>query len=103
MRAFDPVAGRAAARALADVASHHIRRDIYEAAAGADALVIMTEWNEFRGLDLERARALDAAGPSSSMRGNALHPAQTRALGFTYLSTGSRGRAAAGVTERAVA
>jgi UDPglucose 6-dehydrogenase len=53
-------------------------------------VVIMTEWNEFRGLDLERLRT-DMAQPVIVDARNVLDPAQTRALGFEYVGTG-RGR-----------
>ena len=55
VRAFDP-AGMEEARALLDGVVWC--DDSYEAMAGADALVILTEWNEFRALDLERTRSL---------------------------------------------
>ncbi len=92
--AFDPVAAAAAARLLEDVASTvTLSDDLYEAASGADAVVIMTEWNEFRGLDLERLRGLMKTPVIIDAR-NVLDPAQTRAAGFTYAGTG-RGRGAA--------
>ena len=91
--AFDPVAAAAAARLLEDVASTvTLSDDLYEAASGADAVVIMTEWNEFRGLDLERLRGLMKTPVIIDAR-NVLDPAQTRAAGFTYVGTG-RGRVA---------
>ncbi len=54
VRAFDPVAMEAASRTIDGLVTC---RGAYEAAAGADALVIATEWNEFRSLDLGRIRA----------------------------------------------
>lgn len=88
IRAYDPVAGTAAANALADLGGTvSLAADAYEAARGADATVIMTEWNEFRGLDLERLRSLVATPIIVDAR-NALDPEQTRALGFTYVGTG---------------
>ena len=53
VRAFDPEGMREAGKLLPDV---HWCQDAYDALEGADAAVILTEWNEFRGLDLERAR-----------------------------------------------
>jgi UDPglucose 6-dehydrogenase len=98
VRAFDPVAGRPAARALADVgASVSFPASAYEAIDGADALVIMTEWNEFRGLDLLRVKSLLSAGIIVDTR-NVLDPVQTRALGFEYYCTG---RQRAGALESA--
>ena len=91
VKAFDPVAASAAARQLDDV-SHMVTLsdDLYDAATGADAVVIMTEWNEFRGLDLDRLRGLMKSAVIIDAR-NVLDPAQTRAAGFTYAGTG-RGR-----------
>jgi UDPglucose 6-dehydrogenase len=93
VRAFDPVAASAAARQLDDVAHLvTLSDDLYEAATGADAVVIMTEWNEFRGLDLERLHGLMKNAVIVDAR-NVLDPAQTRAAGFIYAGTG-RGKLA---------
>jgi UDPglucose 6-dehydrogenase len=91
IRAYDPVAAAASAAMLGDVAyAVTLAPDAYAAARGAHAVVIMTEWNEFRGLDLERLRT-DMAQPVIVDARNVLDPAQTRALGFEYVGTG-RGR-----------
>ena len=88
VRAFDPVAGARAAEALADLGSAvSFPPSAYDAVTGSDALVIMTEWNEFRGLDLARVRGLMTAPVIVDAR-NVLDPAQTRALGFAYFCTG---------------
>jgi UDPglucose 6-dehydrogenase len=57
----------------------------------------MTEWNEFRGLDLLRVKSLLSAGIIVDTR-NVLDPVQTRALGFEYYCTG---RQRAGALESA--
>jgi len=49
--AFDPVAREQAEKIFTGI---EFAADAYEAAAGADALVIVTEWDEFRALDLEK-------------------------------------------------
>ncbi len=54
MRAFDPEGMHEAGRLLSDVA---FATNAYEAAQGADAVVIVTEWDQFRALDLERLKA----------------------------------------------
>jgi UDPglucose 6-dehydrogenase len=96
VKAFDPVAHVQAAEALADL-GHAVSfpHDAYEAIDGSDALVIMTEWNEFRGLDLQRVRMLMSSPIIVDAR-NVLDPVQTRALGFAYYCTG---RERAGVLE----
>jgi UDPglucose 6-dehydrogenase len=97
IRAFDPVATRTAAEALADVRDRiTLSADAYEALSGADALVIMTEWNEFRGLDLERVRR-SMARPLLIDARNVLDPARTRAMGFEYICTGRQSLAPQGV------
>ncbi len=55
VRAFDPVAMEAASKSLEGLVTC---AGPYEAAAGADALVIVTEWNEFRSLDLARLKSV---------------------------------------------
>jgi len=61
--------------------------DPYDAVAGADILVLITEWNEFRALDLERLRASMTGGLMVDLR-NVYLPAEARAAGFTYVSIG---------------
>jgi UDPglucose 6-dehydrogenase len=88
VRTYDPVAAHVAAESLADLGSAvTFTRDSYDATAGADAAVIMTEWNEFRGLDLDRLRT-EMARPIIVDARNVLDPAQTRSLGFEYIATG---------------
>ena len=59
----------------------------YEAAAGADALVIITEWDAFRALDLRRIHALMAEPVVVDLR-NIYRPEEMAALGFRYTSVG---------------
>ncbi len=56
VRAFDPVAGANAARELADLAEVAIVDEQYEALEGADALAVVTEWNQFRSPDFARIK-----------------------------------------------
>ncbi len=97
VRAFDPVAAGAASCALADVrGAVSFVRDAYDAAAGSDAVVVMTEWNEFRSLDLERLRPL-MRGPVIVDARNVLDPGQAAAHGFVYRCIGREKRQAAAV------
>ena len=66
-------------------------RDLYEAAAGADCAVLLTEWNEFRAADLERLRSVMAAPALLDLR-NVYKPAEMAAAGFAYRGVG-KGRA----------
>ncbi len=59
----------------------------YVAAESADILVLITEWNEFRALDLGRIRALMKGDLIVDLR-NVYLPAEARAAGFTYVSIG---------------
>jgi UDPglucose 6-dehydrogenase len=59
----------------------------YDALAGADALAVVTEWNEFREPDFKRMRGLLKAPVIFDGR-NIYSPEQMRALGFTYISIG---------------
>ncbi len=61
--------------------------DPYEAAAGADALVLCTEWPEFRTLDLARVRELMARPVVVDAR-NMFEPEEMRSAGFAYYPTG---------------
>ena len=61
--------------------------DAYDAARGADVLVLATEWNEFRVLDLDRLRQALAAPVIVDLR-NVWDPAKVKEQGFTYYGVG---------------
>ena len=96
LAAFDPVAMDNGRQAFQSVAWCD---DAYRAAEGADAAVILTEWNVFRGLDLSRlARAMRQ--PVVVDFRNLFPPDDARAAGLTYHSVG---RASVTAAERPVA
>jgi len=84
VRAYDPQALQNARAAWPDLVC---ARDPYEAAEGADALLICTEWNEFRLLDWQRIHD-SMARPLVLDGRNLLSPASMKALGFEYHSVG---------------
>ncbi len=59
----------------------------YDAIEGADAIVLVTEWDAFRALDLERVKQIARAPVLVDLR-NVYDPAEMRAAGFTYASVG---------------
>ena len=59
----------------------------YETMEGADALVLITEWNEFRALDLERVKKHLRSPLVVDLR-NVYKPEEMAASGFTYVSIG---------------
>ena len=85
--AHDPVAERTARRVLGD----RIRYTTvpYEALEGADALFVVTEWNEFRHPDFERMKALMKSPVIFDGR-NIYDPSRMRELGFTYMGLGRK-------------
>ena len=84
VRAFDPGGMAEAKKRLADV---EWCGDSYQALDGADALVIITEWNEFRALDLDRVKSLMKRPVIADLR-NIYEPERMRAAGFDYTSVG---------------
>lgn len=87
VRAYDPEGMANAAALLDDVV---YARDAYDCAAGADAVVIVTEWNAFRALDLGRLKAAMAGAVLVDLR-NIYPPEDVVRHGFTYEGVG-RGR-----------
>jgi UDPglucose 6-dehydrogenase len=85
VHAFDPVAEPTARRIFGSRIS--LSESSYDAAAGADALAIVTEWNEFREPDFARIRKMMRQPVIFDGR-NLYTPAQMKALGFTYYSIG---------------
>jgi UDPglucose 6-dehydrogenase len=90
VRAYDPVAAAEAARIYAGVSGFTLARNAYEAAQGADALAIVTEWQEFRSPDFDRLRELLKAPVIFDGR-NLYDPAMVSRFGLTYYAVG-RGR-----------
>jgi UDPglucose 6-dehydrogenase len=87
VRAYDP-AGMEQARALLGDVTYC--DDAYACAAGADALVIMTEWEQFRALDLARLKQIMARPMVIDLR-NIYRPDELARHGFTYLGVGRPG------------
>jgi UDPglucose 6-dehydrogenase len=87
IRAFDPVATETARKAIGKEADVHYCTNAYEALEGADALVIVTEWNEFRHPDFARIKSL-LKSPVIFDGRNIYNPAQMRGLGFKYFGVG---------------
>jgi UDPglucose 6-dehydrogenase len=85
VRAYDPEAIDTARGIFGDRITYCQRS--YDALAGADALAVVTEWNNFREPDFARMRELMKAPVIFDGR-NLYAPEQLRALGFTYYSVG---------------
>ncbi len=84
IRAYDPVAEANAVRIVPEIICCP---DPYEAARGSDAVVLLTEWEEFRSLDLARLREVMRRPVLIDGR-NILDPREARALGFHYAGMG---------------
>jgi UDPglucose 6-dehydrogenase len=91
VRAFDPVAMGQAREVLPEV---EYAADEYAAAEGADCLVLATEWNQFRALNMERIKGLLRRPLVADLR-NIYEPEAMNALGFEYTGVG-RGAELAG-------
>ncbi len=84
VQAFDPVAQAVAEGMLSDVT---YARSALQAAEGADCLVIMTEWDDFRALDLRKLKGV-LAQPNIVDGRNVYDLDTMRELGFNYISVG---------------
>jgi len=84
IKAYDPRAMEKAKSILKDI---EYCSDPYRAAEGSEALVILTEWNEFKEMDLEKLKKL-LKHPTVIDGRNIYEPAKMKELGFTYHSIG---------------
>jgi UDPglucose 6-dehydrogenase len=84
IRAYDPEGAKEAGKLLSNVT---FCTSAYEALDGADGVVILTEWNEFRALDFARMTSLLKKPLMIDLR-NIYRPSQMAAAGFTYVSVG---------------
>jgi len=84
IRTFDPQAIENAKKSLKDIT---YCKDAYDVADGSDLLILATDWNDFKSMDLKKIKAkvtnfIDAR--------NVFDPAQMKNLGFNYKSIGRR-------------
>ena len=84
VKAYDP---KAMTRARREIPSLHCCQDPYQAASGADALVVATEWKEFESLDLTRVKTL-MRRPFVLDGRNLFDREKMRSMGFEYLGVG---------------
>lgn len=84
VQAYDPAAMEKARSLLPEV---EYRTDAYGVAENADVLVLITEWNQFRNLDLEKIRGLMRRPILLDLR-NVYEPEKARSLGFEYHGVG---------------
>lgn len=84
VKAYDPVAMDEAKHCLPDI---EYAADEYDALKDADALVIITEWNQFRALDMQKVKQLLKAPKIADLR-NIYEPEDMRELGFEYIGVG---------------
>lgn len=82
--AYDPIAQENAQKILQDVT---FASDSYEAAKGADLLIVVTEWNEFKELDLQKIKEYMQTPVILDGR-NIYDPQRVRKLGFVYQGVG---------------
>jgi UDPglucose 6-dehydrogenase len=82
--AYDPIATNEAREILPHI---EFAADEYEAVTGADVLVLVTEWNQFRALDMERVRNSMKAPRIADLR-NIYDPTDIREMGFEYVGVG---------------
>src|SRR5215216_696131 len=84
VHAYDPVAKHEAMKLLPEIT---YADDEYAAVQGADALVFVTEWNQFRALDMMRIRDLMTTPRIADLR-NIYEPEDMREMGFEYVGVG---------------
>jgi UDPglucose 6-dehydrogenase len=89
VKAYDPVGMEQAKSELPDIT---YCEDAYSCAQGADALVVVTEWTQFRALDLDRLKSIMAQPVVVDLR-NIYRPEEMAAAGFVYESIGRSSRA----------
>ena len=87
IRAFDPVAGENAKKALTGNSFVEILNNQYEVLKGANALAVVTEWNQFRTPDLKRIKKALTAPVIFDGR-NLYSPPFVEDQGFAYFSIG---------------
>ncbi len=91
IRAFDPVAGKNAQRIFSEDKNVEICNNQYEACKDADALLTVTEWNQFRNPDFDKIRE-NLVAPIIFDGRNLYNPEQMAKRGFAYFSIGRKNK-----------
>ncbi len=86
VKAFDPIA-MDNAKKFPEFKGLNFVTDAYEAAQDVDLVIVMTEWNEFKQLDLQKLKKI-MAKPNIIDGRNIYSPKEAKALGFTYIGVG---------------
>jgi UDPglucose 6-dehydrogenase len=86
IKAFDPIAMDEAKKTLKNV---QFCSDVYETSKGCDALILMTEWNQFRNLDLDRIKSILTQPIFIDLR-NVYDPIRMAKMGFRYVGVGRK-------------
>lgn len=84
IRAYDPEGMEQAKALMHDIT---YTKDAYDCATGADALVVVTEWDMFRAIDLPRLKKIMKNHVLVDLR-NIFRPDEVKAAGFTYIDVG---------------
>lgn len=87
VQVYDPVAMENAKQILSNLQNVHFTSDSYSAVEDADLVIVITEWNEFRQLDLLKMQKAMKT-PNMIDGRNIYEPAKVRELGFIYLGVG---------------
>ena len=85
VKAFDPTT---IGRTLTEYADLEIHDDAYSACQGAEVLVVLTEWPEFRSVDMVKIFQAMAPNPTIVDSRNLLDPAEVQSIGFNYVGIG---------------
>ncbi len=91
IQAYDPAAGEKAEKELRDIPRVIIFKDQYAALKGADALAVITEWNQFRNPDFARIKKMLSVPVIFDGR-NLYSPSFVASQGFAYFCIGRKGR-----------
>jgi UDPglucose 6-dehydrogenase len=84
IKAFDPIAIETAKKKITGI---EFCKDAYEAAKDAELLIILTEWNEFKQLDLNKIKSV-MKNPVILDGRNIYNPTEVKRLGFVYQGVG---------------
>ncbi|MBN2406535.1 MAG: UDP-glucose/GDP-mannose dehydrogenase family protein [Elusimicrobia bacterium] len=88
IRAYDPVATENAKHAIGQEGSVLYHSDMYSAVKGAEAILILTDWGEFKEMDFDRLKKELGAKLTIIDGRNMFEPAQMKELGINYIGIG---------------